>query len=236
MRKTLLAALALVLGLAPLGPAAPRGQAEADGYGISGPVVKSLSEHWSAGGFFSVVSSTYANIELGADIAPAVEYNFYPYSESTKKQLRVLYRIGYTRADYFEETVYFKTSESLFQESLSLAYEVKRPWGTVGLELERSHYFHDFSKNRIELEGEISFRVWRGLNVNVGGSYARIRDLLSLSSEGASYEEILLRQRQLATGYSYSFSVGLEFTFGSTRSNVVNPRFGNGGRTISISM
>jgi hypothetical protein len=40
----------------------------------------------------------------------------------------------------------------------------------------------------------------------------------------------------LATGYQYSFSVGLNFTFGSTRSNVVNPRFGNGGRGISIMM
>ncbi len=59
---------------------------------------------------------------------------------------------------------------------------------------------------------------------------------LTMLGGGASYEEVLLRQRQLATGYQYFFSVGLNFTFGSTRSNVVNPRFGNGGRGISISM
>ena len=52
----------------------------------------------------------------------------------------------------------------------------------------------------------------------------------------SSSEEVLLRQKQIATGYDYRFSVGLNFTFGSTRSNVVNPRFGNGGRGISISM
>jgi hypothetical protein len=211
-------------------------ESSSNAYGFSGLIVKSLSQHWSAGAFLSIQSSTYSNLKVGVSAAPAVEFNFFPYSESTKKQFRVLYRIGYTRARYNEETVYFKTAESLLQESLSFAYEVKRPWGMISLNLEGSNYFHDFSKNRIELGGEVSFRIWRGLSFEVGGSYAKIRDLLSLPRGGASYEEVLLRQRQLATGYQYSFSVGLNFTFGSTRSNVVNPRFGNGGRGISISM
>ena len=211
-------------------------ESSSNGYGFSGLIVKSLSQHWSAGAFLSIQSSTYSNLKVGVSAAPAVEFNFFPYSESTKKQFRVLYRIGYTRARYNEETVYFKTAESLLQESLSFAYEVKRPWGMISLNLEGSNYFHEPSKNRIELGGEVSFRIWRGLSFEVGGSYAKIRDLLSLPRGGASYEEVLLRQRQLATGYQYSFSVGLNFTFGSTRSNVVNPRFGNGGRGISIMM
>lgn len=211
-------------------------ESSSHGYGFSGLVVKSLSEHWSAGAFLSVQSSTYSNLKVSVTAAPAVEYDFFPYSESTKKQFRVLYRIGYTGTRYNEETVYFKTAESLLQESLSFAYEVKRPWGTVSLNLEGSHYFHDFSLNRIELGGEVSFRIWRGLSFEVDGSYAKISDQIALPRGGASYEEVLLRQRQLATGYQYFFSVGLNFTFGSTRSNVVNPRFGNGGRGISISM
>jgi hypothetical protein len=211
-------------------------ESSSHGYGFSGLVVKSLGKHWSAGAFFSVESSTYSNLKFSVSAAPAVEFNVFPYSESTKKQFRVLYRIGYKGARYNEETVYFKTAESLLQESLSFAYEVKRPWGTVSLNLEGSNYFHDFSKNRIELGGEVSFRVWRGLSFEVGGSYAKIRDQISLPRGGASYEEVLLRQRQLATGYQYSFSIGLNFTFGSTRSNVVNPRFGNGGQSVSISM
>ena len=211
-------------------------ESSSHGYGFSGLVVKSLSQHWSAGAFFSITSSTFSNLKLGVNVFPAVEFDLFPYSESTKKQFRVLYRVGYAGTRYNEETVYFKTSEGLLQESLSFAYEVKRPWGTVSLNLEGSNYFYDFSKNRIELGGEVSFRIWRGLSFEVGGSYARIRDLLSLPRGGASYEEVLLRQRQLATGYQYSFSVGLNFTFGSTRSNVVNPRFGNGGQGISIKM
>lgn len=211
-------------------------ESSSQGYGFSGLVVKSLSQHWSVGAFLSVQSSTYSNLKLSANVAPAVEFDFFPYSESTKQQFRVLYRIGYTGTRYHEETIFLKTSESLLQESLSWAYEVKRPWGSVAFQLEGSHFFHDFSKNRLELSGEVSFRVWRGLSLEVDGSYTRIRDQLALPRGGASYEEVLLRQKQLATGYDYSFSVGLRFTFGSTRSNVVNPRFGNGGRSISISM
>jgi len=206
------------------------------GYGSSALAVKSLGEHWSVGGYVEAESSTYSNLKLTLTAAPAVEYDVFPYSESTKRQLRILYRLGFSRVRYLEETVYFKTAESLLQEALSVAYEVVRPWGKASVELEGSHFFHNARFNRLELEAELEFRIWRGLSFEIDGSYARIRDQLALPAGGASYEEILLRQRQLATGYSYSFSIGLNFSFGSTRSNVVNPRFGNGGRSISISM
>jgi hypothetical protein len=211
-------------------------KSKTQGYGGSALVVKSLGEHWSAGGYVEAESSTYGNLKLALSLAPALEYDVFPYSESTKRQLRILYRIGLTRTRYYQETVYFKTAETLLQESLSFAYEVVRPWGKASLQLQGSHFFHNAKFNRVELEGGLEFRIWRGLSLQVDGSYTRIRDQLALSAEGASLEDILLRQRQLATGYSYSFSVGLNFSFGSTRSNVVNPRFGNGGRSISISM
>ncbi len=211
-------------------------ESSSHGYGFSGLVVKSLGKHWSAGAFLSVESSTYSNLKFSISAAPALEFNVFPYDESTKRQLRALYRIGYTGTRYNEETIFFKTSESLLQESLSWVYEVVRPWGNATIQLEGSHFFHDFSKNRVQLEGEVSFRVWRGLSFEVGGRYSLIHDQLTLPNGGATYEEILLRQKQLATGYDYSVSVGVSFSFGSTRSNVVNPRFGNGGRGISISM
>jgi len=211
-------------------------ESSSHGYGFSGLAVKSLSEHWSAGAFLSAKSSTYYNLKLSATIAPAVEYNVFPYDESTKRQFRILYRIGYTGTRYHEETIFFKTSEVLLQESLSWAYEVKRPWGTISLKLEGSHFFHDLSKNRVELSAEADVRIWKGLSFDLYGRYSRVRDQLGLPRGGASYEEVLLRQKQLATDYDYYISIGLNFTFGSTRSSVVNPRFGNGGRSISISM
>ena len=206
------------------------------GRGASGMIVKSLGRHWSAGAYLEAEASTYSNLKMSLSAAPALEYDVFPYSESTKRQLRILYRAGLTRTRYYEETIYFKTSETLLQEALSVAYEVVQPWGKASLQLEGSHFFHNVKFNRVELEGALEFRIWRGLSLELDGSYSRIRDQIALSAAGYSYEDILLQQKQLATGYDYSFSVGLNFSFGSTKSNVVNPRFGNGGRSISISL
>ncbi len=206
-----------------------------ESYGFQGLFVKSINEHWSVGAFLTLSSSTYSNLKLLVSPAPAVEFNFFPYTESTKKQLRILYRIGYTSVNYREETVYLKTSEHLLRESLSVTLEVKRPWGTIGASLEGSHYFHDFKKNRLVLGGDIALRIWKGLRLTLDGGGSMIHDQLSLPRGDATLEEILLRQRQLETGYNYFFAVGLSFTFGSTASHIVNPRFGNSGGAISIS-
>jgi hypothetical protein len=75
------------------------------------------------------------------------------------------------------------------------------------------------------VSGGLSFRVFRGLNLTIDGSYERIRDQIYLSAEGLSDEEILVRQPEQATGYGYDFSVGFSYRFGSIFSNVVNNRF-----------
>ncbi len=204
-------------------------------YGFEGLAVKSLGQHWSVGAYLSAASSTYSNTKFSASAAPAVEYDVYPYSESTKRQLRILYRLGYTQANYRELTVYDRTSQGLFRESLSATLELKRPWGAAEAKLEGSHYFFRPFKYQVSLSGEISFRIWRGLSFEIDGRFAKIHDQISLPAAGATPEEILLMLRELETDFSYSFSVGLSFRFGSLKSNVVNPRFGSGGRSISIS-
>lgn len=209
-------------------------KSESDSQSLSGLVVKSISDHWSVGGYFSASSSTYSNVKLGINPAPAIEYNVFPYSESTSKQLRFLYRLNYKSVRYREETIYEKTYENLWQQSLSATLELKQKWGTVSTSLIGSHYFHDFGMNRVELNGELSLRLIKGLNFNIYGSYSKIRDQLSLPRGGATIEEVLLQQKQLATGYSYYISLGLSYTFGSLKSKVVNPRFGSGGTSISI--
>ncbi len=53
-----------------------------------------------------------------------------------------------------------------------------------------------------------------------------VRKAMAQPKEDASFEDILLRLKQLQTNYSYSLSLGLSYSFGSIYSNVVNPRFG----------
>ena len=207
-----------------------------DGQELRGLAVKSLDDHWSVGGYFSAFASSYDNIKFGLSPAPAVEYDLFPYSESTRHQLRFLYRLNFKTVSYIEETIYEKTSETLWQQALSVSLELKRKWGEVSTSLEGSNYLHDFRKNRIELWSELSIRLFSGLNFNLHGGYSAIHDQLSLPAGGASIEDILLRRKQLEKSYDYHFSVGLSYTFGSTESKVVNPRFGDGAGGISVNI
>lgn len=192
-----------------------------------GLVVKSLTDHWSIGVNGSASSSTYDNNKLSLYAAPAIEYNIFPYQESTHREFRINYRVGLRNASYNEETIYSKMEEMLFNENLSGTFEIKEKWGSISTTLAGSHYFHDVSKNRVELFSWLSLRLFEGFSLRLHGRASMIHDQLSLEKEGATEEEILLQRKQLATQYNYSFSIGFRYAFGSIYSNIVNPRFGN---------
>jgi hypothetical protein len=197
-----------------------------DSESFSGLYVVSLDSHWSAGAWLSVYSSSYSNVALAVNPAPAIEYNFFDYAESSRKQLRLLYRIGYSFNKYMEVTIYDKLRESVIGQTLSMTLEVKQPWGNISSSLSGSNLLTDFSKNRLEFWSGVSLQLFRGLAVNFNGQYARIHDQISLPKAGATEEEILLQRKMLATNFSYGLSVGVSYTFGSIYTNVVNPRFG----------
>jgi len=70
-----------------------------------------------------------------------------------------------------------------------------------------------------------SWRVVRGLEFNIDGFYGVTRDQLNIPRGTVDDQDILIRLRQLQSGYNYFISVGLSYTFGSIFNNVVNPRF-----------
>lgn len=197
------------------------------GVDLEGLFVKSLGEHWSVGAFVSARSSSYENLEAGLQVSPAVEFDLFPYSQSTRRQLRFLYKIGVKAARYEEETIYDRIRETRLGESLSSTFEVKEKWGSINTTIEASHYFHDLRKYRLELLTIIQLKLFKGFSFYAVGSGSRIHDQLSLPKAGASLDEVLLRRRQMATNYSYFLSAGIGYTFGSIFTNVVNPRFGS---------
>jgi len=189
--------------------------------------VKSLGEHWSLGGTAHITSSTYSNQKLRYMMSPAIEYDLYKYSESTRRQLRFLYEIGGEHVDYVDTTIYNKVRENLFVHQLTIAYKVVETWGDISASLYGDQYFHDLSKNSLGLSATFNIRIFKGLSLNLYGNAYLIHDQLSLAKAGATEQEILTQQRQLASQYSYYASIGLTYTFGSIYNNVVNPRFGN---------
>ena len=206
--------------------------------GMNSSIIKSLGAHWSAGFFGGYYQSSYGNIEHTYNASAAVEYNIFPYSESTRKELRIEYGIAESYTNYDEETIYFKTKEFLTRHHFSVTLAFTQPWGSISTSLDARQYLHDLSKNQVSLFNSFNWRLFNGFSLHLTGSISRIHDQLALARTAADQQEVLLRQKELATTYSYFTSFGISYTFGSIYSNVVNSRFGSGGGggySISIS-
>ncbi|MGQ9621746.1 MAG: hypothetical protein ACUVTX_12335, partial [Bacteroidales bacterium] len=193
-------------------------------------LVRSIGNHWSAGSRLNVRTATNPNYDLNFEFMPAVEYDIFPYSMATHKQLRINYSTGYQYSNYIDTTLLNKLNDNLFKHELQLAYQVQEKWGSINVSLSASNYFHDWSKNRVELDGFIRLRIIKGLSLSINGRVAYINDQLNLRKGELSEAERLLRLKEQATNYSVGGSISFTYTFGSIYNNVVNPRFGNGGR------
>jgi hypothetical protein len=197
-------------------------------YAAGGVVVKSFGPHWGAGLESIVSSSTFQNTELAIRAAPAIEYSWWPYEEATRRQLTFQYSLGVSAFDYREETIYGKFRETRPTQALVVGYDVSQPWGEGSASLETAGFLDDLTQFRLEFDGEIDVRLFRGFSLEVGGSAALIRDQLALVKREATPEDILLRLRELRTDYQYDLRLGFSYTFGSIFNPVVNPRFGGG--------
>ena len=195
----------------------------------NGIFVKGLNQHWSLGLMGNASSSTFLNYEWRVRIAPGVEYNFFPYADSTRRMFTVQYTVGGNYNDYTEVTIYDKTEEKLLDHRLESGLSLRQPWGTVGMSVNFTQYLTDPDKYRLSAFGDASVRLFKGFEFNVFGEASRTRDQINLRRGEATTEEILVRQRQLASGYSYYMSFSVSYSFGSIFNNIVNPRFGGGG-------
>ena len=188
-------------------------------------VVRSMGGQWASGVELSVRGSTRENQRLTMRLAPAIEGNFFPYGESTRRKLIARYTMGVSRYAYDDTTIYFKMNEVLATHELLVGYSATQPWGSVNFSVNASQALRDTDIYRLTGGGFGEFRLFRGFSLNVFGSYSRINDQIYLAKRNLTPADVLLRRRQLATGYEFSGSVGISYRFGSIFQNVVNPRF-----------
>lgn len=187
--------------------------------------VKSLNNHWSAGASFTYQTSIYNNYDYSIRVSPGIEYDIFPYSESTRRKLTFLYYVGVYINDYIEETTLFKSRQTLGFHSLTGSLSLIQKWGSVNSSLTWSNYFFNWSYNKLRLSTNANLRIFKGLSFNIFGSISLIHDQISLPRGGASLEDVLLNRKALETNYSYYTGIGFTYTFGSIYNNVVNPRF-----------
>jgi hypothetical protein len=189
--------------------------------------VFSINDHWSWGFRIRSLNSTYMNTELMTSVGPAIEFNVFPYSKATTKQFRFNYTISPQYWDYIDTTYLYNTlNDFLWQQRIDFASEFVQKWGRIRVSALYSNYLHDFTLDNLSLIGQLGFRIVKGLEINIRGSYTIINDMHYILKVGPTDEDILLRRRQLPTSYRFRFDAGISYTFGSIYSNVVNPRFG----------
>ncbi|WP_452220636.1 hypothetical protein [Lacinutrix salivirga] len=187
--------------------------------------VLTINDHWSYGVFGSLGTSTFSNYEAYWTLQPAIEYNFFKYENSAKKQLVFSYRNGLRYNDYVERSVFGEVNELLWQHSALLGGSLRQEWGNLNAEASFNQYLHDTKLYSLGFYLGANVRVFKGFNFNVGGNYRITRNQINLPAGNVSLEELLLQQQQLQSGYNYWVNIGFSYQFGSIYNSIVNPRF-----------
>lgn len=191
-------------------------------------MVWSLTDHWSAGGLAGASRSTFVNTDFALTAGPAIEYDLFPYRQSTRRAVTFRYAVEVASFNYELETVEGKTAEVRPRHSLVIAAAVQQPWGRIDGSVEGIQYLDDLAAHRVNTFLSFEYRLFRGFNLDLFTQFSRIKDQFFLPAEGLSEEEILLRRRQRETGFQFDVGLGFSYRFGSPFANIVNPRFAVG--------
>lgn len=192
-----------------------------------GMLAYSLADQVSVGMYGRARFSRTENIALDTYLAPAIEYNFFPYGEFQERRFIVQYQLTPSYRRYYNTTINFVDSEWIMRQEFMTQFRFDQPWGRIDVRLSGLNYFHDTSINRLEINPSFNIRIIRGLSVSLSGRYRIINDQLSLElpdDADPNDSDDILKGVQRPTSYNYSVSFGLSYTFGSIYNNVVNPR------------
>lgn len=193
-------------------------------YYAEGSYIHSLTDHWSAGIDADFSSSIFNNFKANLGSGAMLEYNIFPYSESTRKQFRFYYKVGPRYHNYIDTTILGNTEKLWAYQDVGMYIELTKDWGDLSTWVSYSNFLNNFKFWRAQIEFDASFNLFKGFSLNINLNASLIQNQVSLRAEEASEDEILLRQVQLPTSFQYWGSIGFSYTFGSIYNNIVNPR------------
>ena len=185
----------------------------------------SLGKHFAFGQFSTYFKSSQQNLNHSISYYPGIEYNFFPYGEASRRQLRVIYRIGARYQQYNERTIYNKTQEWYGLHAFVLQYSQIEKWGSVNISAGGWHYLNYAKNFSASIYPSISFNPLKGLKVNLWCGFQMVNDQFFLRASDVSPEEILLNQVNLKTDFNFNVGAGIGYTFGSRYNSIVNVRF-----------
>ena len=161
-------------------------------HGLESYVIRSLGPHWSLGLFGTYLTRNDRNIRNMYSLVPGVEFSLLPYEVATRRAITLVYTLGASYVQYHEETIFNKTEEWRPRHEVDATIAIRRPWGDIYSGIEGSQYLHDRSKQRAEIFGNVSVRLFEGFSLQVEGQFEMIRDQLSLPLGDASLQLSLI--------------------------------------------
>ena len=186
--------------------------------------VYSLSDRWSWGLFFQGTQNTYRNNQMALELKPAVQYNFFPWSEVDRRSFTITYNVGPSYNAYYETTILQKDLEWLWAENMEIRLEKVETWGDLEIWLEGGHYFPDFKNYFYQAGFDLAFRISKGLSFTFEIQAESIHNQRYLPESELSVEDLLLNIRKPPTAFEYSGQIGIRYQFGSIYNNIVNQR------------
>lgn len=186
----------------------------------------SINDNWSVGAFGEIRTSVFSNLDFSWGFRPAIEYNFFNYADSAKKQITLSYRNGVRYNDYIELTIFGENEEYLWEHELSLGSSINQKWGSLSGEASFEQFLQDLTLNELSFRLNANIRIFKGFNFNIGGRYSITSNQITLSAGGVTLEELLLNNQQLPSGFNFRLNFGFNYSFGSIYNTIVNPRFG----------
>ena len=194
-------------------------------WSINQYIVKSINTHWSWAYEIRYNQNTFSNNKGRAFLRAAVEYNIFPYTQVNNKSFTLSYGLTARRNYYYDTTIYNKTKESLYGQRATAYLTLNQKWGNSYAGITYNNYFHDWKFFNLGIDVYTNVRITGGLSIYIMAFGGLTRDQIFLVKGNATSEEVLARKRQLASGYNYFTSIGINYRFGSKLNNVVNPRF-----------
>lgn len=200
-------------------------------WSINQYIVKSINTHWSWAYEIKYSQNTFSNNKGRAFLRAAAEYNIFPYKEVNNKLFTLSYGLTARRNNYYDTTIYNKTKETLYGHRATAYLSLNQKWGNSYAGITYHNYFNDWKFFNLGIDVYTSVRITGGLSFYIMAFGGLTRNQVFLVKGNATPEEVLARRRQLASGYNYFTSIGINYRFGSKLNNVVNPRFDRSSST-----
>jgi hypothetical protein len=187
--------------------------------------INKINQHWGYGIFTSYAKNEFSNYDIKLSVIPKVEYDVLKYKDFNNQRLVINYGLGVQYNNYKDTTIFFKTKETLLVQNAAIISSFNKPWGNINVGAFYNNYLYDLTKYSLSFSGAVNWNIFKGFKFAVGGSYNITHDLIQLSKQGATRDEVLLQQKQLKSQYNYFFGVGISYQFGSKFNNYINPVF-----------